>query len=532
MVQQDSDAVCDDCKEWVDRARTFIAKKHTTDEVIGSLKWTCDLIPINSLKTSCEKLVDDNIPEILEMLESSMDSDAICSKMLFCNNAEYDDALPSVSVSTPKVLPFTCGQCHHVGSIIEKKFIETGRNEVLEKLLTGCGEMSSFSDACFSIVKKHFDDIYGTMTKTIKKENLCSSSGACSYQQHVKEGIVDIIPAGVGPNIPCELCEQLVLHLRELLIANTTEIEFKNILIGFCHQFGQFSSECINIADQYSEIIFQFLVDKLNANKACILIEICPSQDGFSQSLIVPKMPLVSIEVGADSSLTLVKNGTWCTTCDYFIHFLQEALRKQSNEDKITEAMKKTCLELPKKIQSECVALVELYGDTMFSLLDMNMNPSYICPKLKLCPPSTSLEYLKETAVDEKPTCPFCLMALQEIRDVIESNVTKQNIENVLGKLCAHLSDKLMSQCTEFVKQYSDQVVDMILADFTPQEACTFIKLCTDDKVELKNVKIVTSEDFVDEEEREMIANPQCELCKEIVKIVEQRVINKKSKVR
>lgn len=506
-----------------------------------SLKWTCDLIPINELKNSCENLVDQNVPEIFKMLESSMDSDSVCSKMFFCNNQQYDDALMSVTTSTQQVLPFTCGQCHHVGSIIEKKFHDLDRNEILEKLLALCGELSSYSDSCFSIVKTNFDEIYKSMAKKIVKETLCSTSGACSYHQHVKEGIVDIIPAGDGPNIPCELCEQLVLHLRELLITNTTAIEFKNVLIGFCHEFGQFSNECVDITFQYYDIIYQFLVDKLNANKACILINICPSQESSDRPLLVPSMPLVSTNsnsnqieaqmVSEDSSLTLVKNGTWCTTCDYFVHFLEEALRKQSTEDKILDVMRKTCLDLPKKVQGECVALVNLYGDTMFSLLDMKLNPRFICPKLKLCPPNTSLEYLSGTAVDEKPTCPFCLMALQEVKDVIESNVTKQNIENVLGKLCAHLSDKLMSQCTEFVKQYSDQVVDMILADFTPQEACTFIKLCTDDKVELKNVKIV-SNDFVDEEERETISNPQCELCKEIVKIVEQRVINKKSKVR
>lgn len=77
----------------------------------------------------------------------------------------------------------------------------------------------------------------------------------------------------------------------------------------------------------------------------------------------------------------------------------------------------------------------------------------------------------------------------------------------------------------------------MVLADFTPQEACTFIKLCTDNKPTYNRVQIVKDsvEDFDQEDENEItgkeIGNPQCELCKEIVKIVESRVINKKSKV-
>ena len=544
--------ICDDCKEWVSKARSFIEQKDKSGEVIKSLRWTCDLIPLNSLKTSCEKIVDENVPEILKMLESKMDPDAVCSKLFFCNNAEhYKVLLIERQEPNGKLLPFTCGQCHYISSIIEKNFHESDRDDVLEQLLGVCGEMSSFSDSCSSIAMMYFDEIYKTISNEIRKDKLCQMSGSCVDYHYQREGIVDIVPEDLeDPNIPCELCQQLVLHLRELLIANTTEIEFRNILVGFCHQMGGFSNECIDISYQYSDLIYNFLVDKLNANKSCVLIKICPAQDRIDRKLIFPTMSLVStnlhpapqqkdsgidlIEVkmiSKDFSLSLVKNGTWCTTCNYFVHFVQEALRKQSTEDDIINGMKKECRILPKKVQADCVALVELYGDTLFSLLDQGMDPRYVCPKIKLCPPSLTLDYINKTTVEEKPTCPFCLMALQEVRDVLASNVSKQNIENVLGKLCNHLSDKLLSACTEFVNTYSDEVVDMILADFTPQEACTFIKLCTDDKTEYKNSIIVFEEDFADVGERDMITNPQCDLCKEIVEIVEQRVINKKSKV-
>lgn len=51
-------------------------------------------------------------------------------------------------------------------------------------------------------------------------------------------GIVDI-----GDDLPCKLCEQLVGHLKDLLVANTTEIEFKQVLEGFCKQTKSFASE-------------------------------------------------------------------------------------------------------------------------------------------------------------------------------------------------------------------------------------------------------------------------------------------------
>ena len=531
LIARDSDVICEDCKEWVEKARSFIKIRDDSGEVIKSLKWTCDLIPLNSLQQSCESLVDENVPEILKLLESTMNPDVICSKLFFCNNADYDTALASPATKE-KLLPFTCAQCNYIGSIIEDKFQSSDRDDVLEAMLGVCGELSSFSDSCSTIVMMNFDEIYAALKNKLTSDYLCEMSATCQNQKNRETFNV---AASSDPNIPCELCEQLVLHLRELLLANTTEIEFKNIIDGFCHQMGQFSNECIEISDQYYKVIFDYLNKGLSANKVCVLIKICPSK-GES---FVPSMPLVSSEIhplpqqnqglievhmmAEDSSPNLIKNGSWCTTCEYFIHYMQDALRKPSVDEDIEDLMKNVCKKLPSKIQGDCTAFVEMMGDTILSLWDQNMNAQYICPKLKMCP-KLSVEILDGAKIDEKPTCPFCLMALQEIRDFISSNKTKQNIESALGKLCSHLSDKLVGQCTEFVKTYSDEVVEMILADFTPQEACTFIKLCTDD-----HEHIGSDEDFGDSSVA--LSNPQCELCKEIVKIVEQRVINKKSKV-
>jgi hypothetical protein len=44
-------------------------------------------------------------------------------------------------------------------------------------------------------------------------------------------------------DLPCELCEQLVIHLRDVLVANTTEAEFEEVLKGLCKQTGSFKDE-------------------------------------------------------------------------------------------------------------------------------------------------------------------------------------------------------------------------------------------------------------------------------------------------
>lgn len=47
----------------------------------------------------------------------------------------------------------------------------------------------------------------------------------------------------IGDDLPCKFCEQLIGHLRDVLVANTTEEEFHEVLVGLCKQTGTFSTE-------------------------------------------------------------------------------------------------------------------------------------------------------------------------------------------------------------------------------------------------------------------------------------------------
>lgn len=51
-----------------------------------------------------------------------------------------------------------------------------------------------------------------------------------------------------------------------------------------------------------------------------------------------------------------------------------------------------------------------------------------------------------------------------------------------MDKLCVHLPKSLVKQCDSFVQNYSKRIMEMIIADFTPQEVCAYLKLCDEEK--------------------------------------------------
>lgn len=72
------------------------------------------------------------------------------------------------------------------------------------------------------------------------------------------------------------MCEQLVTHLRDLLVANTTEDEFKLVLEGLCKQSKSFKDECLGLVDQYYGEVYNFLVQQLDATVVCTMTGLCP----------------------------------------------------------------------------------------------------------------------------------------------------------------------------------------------------------------------------------------------------------------
>jgi len=552
-VKIDTNPLCDDCKDWVKQARDLITNKETSDKIIGALELSCELCPNTNGRNKCKQLIEDNVHEIIKLLESQMDPDAVCSAIHLCNNAGFTEMFAKDTgdedeKSSQELLPFTCGQCSIIGAHIESKFKSLNHDEILEGTLKFCGETSSFSDSCVNVVWKNSDDVVEFLQKQITRQNLCSAT--CAGHNQYSEGIVSV-EFDRDSTIPCTLCEQLMLHLRELLIANTTEIEFKNVLEGFCSQMPVIEDECVSITEQYYDHIYQFLVNGLDANKTCVMIGICnPSSTLYK----VPPRPLLSndlfpapssqshgghknVEIISDqNSLRLLKDGKWCTACEYAMNLVHIEMGKDTVQNKIAEYARKACKTLPMYVK-QCEDVMDMFGDEIANAIYHSTDPRLVCSTVRLCPPNFDLNYLEKNAVSDKPTCPFCLLAMEEIHDIVQSNTTKENIERVLKQLCSHLSDKLKNQCEEFVKAYSAEVVDMILANFTPQESCVFIRLCSNDEPKRRNVNIVaisseSSEDVSinDSSESEIFANPQCQLCKVIIQMLEERVINIKSK--
>ncbi|XP_076227036.1 prosaposin isoform X2 [Nomia melanderi] len=540
-VPEDNDSVCNVCKDMVQQARDQLESNQTQQDLKAVFEGSCKLIHLKPIVKECVSIVDQFIPELVETLASQMNPSVVCSVAGLCNSAHIDKLLEKYEQPTSKVAdmrshslekdefePDECTKCYTVAAHMEHKLRSTPRDQMLKQLLNVCADFSTFSDACSAIIVSYFDTIHDHLRGNFNPQNICHLSGQCNarFHKHDESDVspkVEIRPLSsvgmvdVSDDLPCKLCEQLVGHLKDLLVANTTEAEFHQVLDGLCKQTKSFADECTSIVDEYYPQIYEYLTKGLNSNAICQMTSLCPAPGRSVQS--EPIWPLLPHNVNvarllqnsndnvntkkfeelsaSEKQLPIermmpfpfaqapVEDSKSCALCGYVLHQIQESLTNPVTEDKVKDVVESVCKRFPDAINRECQEFIETYGDAIVAILVQEIDPSTVCPMLHLCPSPSFMALWRSIpgkyVVEEKtrkPSCPMCLLAISEVYNVIKDNKTEAHIKDALEKACSHLLPSLSSECQDLVDGYSKELIEMLLADLTPQEVCVYIKLC------------------------------------------------------
>ncbi|CAK1540678.1 unnamed protein product [Leptosia nina] len=534
---QDDDGICKICKDMVKQARDQLQSNETQEELKEVFEGECKLIPIKIVTKECIKLADDFVPELVETLSSEMNPDQVCSVAGLCNNARIDRLLEDYNATMQ--LRAGCTNCKRTIGVLRKRFDETSYEDFLLRLLQVCRDTGSLSDSCSMLVFQYYENILEAVKKDFTPQGMCHLSGQCTYKFHshdlytfTDDNLADV---KATDDVPCEFCEQVIKHLRNTLVANTTEVEFHRVLTGLCKRTGKFKTECLQLVEQYHSTIYYFLVSELKEDKICSFIGICgkpadvpiapllPKEMGVraftflddkligedeANSYTTPKIAHVPVQnkqvnvkiMGTESTVPplpiermfvgvgLPQNDAICSFCQYFLHYLQVELSDDNTEEAIKKAVEGACDVLPQSINSECRQFVTEYGPAVIALLVQEIDPASVCPALNLC--VSTKEVHRVDINSEKSNCPLCLFAVEQLEIMLKDNRTEASIEKALDSLCNHLSAKLRTQCVDFVEAYSKQLVEMLLADLNAQEICVYLKLCKDDVTPTDPLKI------------------------------------------
>ncbi|VVC96235.1 unnamed protein product, partial [Leptidea sinapis] len=211
-------------------------------------------------------------------MELPRDEDSICKICKDMVTQARDQLQSNETQSATMRLHESCSNCHKTIGILRKRFEETSYEDFLVSLLQICRNVGSLSDSCSMLVFKYYENIVEALKKDFTPGDVCHINGQCSLLQHSHDLYVypedQQAELKATDDVPCEFCEQVVNHMRDTLVANTSEVEFHKVL-----------------TEQYHSTVYYYLVSELKADKICRLIGICGDR------VVVPVAPLLPREL-------------------------------------------------------------------------------------------------------------------------------------------------------------------------------------------------------------------------------------------
>lgn len=557
ILPEDNDDICTLCKNMVQEARDQLLSNETQEEIREVFEGSCELIPIKVIAKECIALADDFIPELIDTLASQMNPQVVCATAGLCNSVRIDILLREYQLSHPEesnslaALPPVetpgPGDCEACKDFVTRtiRLVKThSRAELLDRLLAICGQLGSLSDGCAALVETNFDDIYHFLTEQLTPDAFCDLVEMCENRMHQSGTYVRPPLKHTGDEV-CDFCEAIVRHWRDVLTANTTEEEFKQILDGLCHQTGKFSKNCLALVDEYYLPVYNFLMSEIQPKEICEAVGLCGFNSVFKKDYpvwtlldshreVIPQtdlLPAVRVDsegrhmtgmdeaaingfvdddgeelprvklskggisvasagssgvIGAPLGKGHVNDDNMCVMCEFAVHFLQNMLEQKSTRSEIEQAVDQLCSMLPHTVAEECQDYVDAYGDQVIELLAQEMDPKQICPMLHLCPSEQQLEETSDAHVKkEDVTCVMCEYAMTQLEDILQDHKTEDNIRNALDTLCSYLPKAVRAECQVFVDTYTDQIIHMLINDLSPDEVCVQLGLCKPKKPSL-----------------------------------------------
>lgn len=484
-LPEDNDDICQICKEMVQEARDTLTSNETQEELREVFEGSCNLLPCKLIRDECIHLADDFIPELIDTLASQMNPQMVCATAGLCNSRRVDKMLLTCKAeenqiaveSAQNVVPVNDngevhtpepGDCDDCKTFITDtiRLVKThSKAELMDHLMAICGQLGSLSDGCMMLVEANFDGIYNFLTQELSPDGFC----------HLVDMCEDTIPLSRRKSYldrtgdePCDFCVAIVKHWKDVLTANTTEIEFKQILEGLCKQSGKYAAECLSLVDQYYLPLYNLIMQELAPKEICSAVGLCGAKRIFGQH----QVPVWSMLAPRD---TLPLNIDLPAVDD-------------DTSDRIAFSRLTPALSV-EDIQEQHPRIIG--GDESMSLtisVDEEDNAPVALPRVKLTKTGINVNHIGEngfvgaaaatTTKKDDQMCVMCEFAIHFLQNMLEQKDTREDIEQAVENLCDLMPKSIAEQCEDYVEAYGDQVIEMLDQEMDPKVICPLLGLC------------------------------------------------------
>lgn len=566
---EDNEDICTLCKEMVKEARDQLLSNMTQEELKEVFEGSCKLLPVKLISDACIKLVDEFIPDLVEMLVSRMDPNMVCTVAGLCNMAHLPIQehfqnllkLAALNVNADK-----CDECTTIMTQVKVFVSQMSESDFQQTIIKLCEE-KMIGPVCTTLIDAYASTIYQFIL-TSDPKTVCTQADVCpSINKIIKVPLVR--NKNVGDDLVCQFCTNVLEHIKEMIIANTTVEEFRTALLNFCTHLGSFSQECTNLVDDYYDMIFD-QIRKMDTKTVCTVIGLCQSgvkSEGISPLVrlspaetmrkhpktfrLTPSVPLKASDrsqpwvslvpsktmskkelvkeadtetndifgSAAKSQLPMTRLGIPmitidrnldCPFCKAVAFFLQKDLKSDRNRDNVRQAIDDVCGKWVVEFPDECRSFLQQYSRSVEDHIVEHNDFDTLCTHIEACPleketTGVNVRVIAPTPAPGGEICDLCKKVFDEIENFVKNPDIQNSVKKFFEQGCQILPEK--QKCIDAVDANVDKLLSYIENKLQGTVACPALHLCP----AAGAVSVSSS-----------VGNIECDLCKDLV----QQLVN------
>ncbi|XP_052689256.1 uncharacterized protein LOC128167523 [Crassostrea angulata] len=469
---------CDLCKEVMSKVRDM-DRDPTNQEKIKAYIKTDLCEKLGSLADQCKTAVDEYADILFELIANELDPTTVCTMLGFCKTTYYVAAMPilpgiqlkpKVNVQEKPKAGELCDLCQMVINELDSMILKNSTTQEVEKALNSvCKRLpAKYSDDCSDFVKQYAPAILDLIGQELDPLTVCTVLKLCTSESKKL-----VIQKPVESTTECVLCEMIMKEVDTILQGSKVKEEIESALKSVCDRLstGDLAKECSNFVMQYTEILID-LLKSMPPKEVCSKLGLCTADKAPAKQQL-HHVKLVSDKHNSVSHLRSVDASVECVVCEYIMSEVDNILKENRSREAIENALKMVCSKLPSTISQECTDFVNQYADLVINLLIQEGDPKTVCKALNLCQASA-----KAKSVDASVECVLCEYIMSEVDNILKENRSREAIENALKMVCSKLPATISQECTDFVNQYADLVINLLIQEGDPKTVCKALNLC------------------------------------------------------
>ena len=81
--------------------------------------------------------------------------------------------------------------------------------------------------------------------------------------------------------------------------------------------------------------------------------------------------------------------------------------------------------------------------------------------------------------INDPNTCALCEFVITTLDKKLKDNRTEESIKAAMESVCPYMPKSIRKDCTKLVDAYADEIIEMLIAQLSPEEVCAALKLCS-----------------------------------------------------